>query len=479
MHSTTPLRMFLRSPTVVKIIGTTVLTLVLLIPLNSIENLVEERSQRQREVTEQLQQQWGPAITIRGPILAVPTRGTGQHRYLLPDQLQVQGSVPVVERYRGIFKLPTYRGQLTLSGEFSTPDLEARIEEPTRTSPATPGRDGDVKPAVDTEAPPRQQTSHRERQNLSDLAWEQASWVLLVGPSSAAVQARVTWENTEVPLQVAHNRFGISTTMLHAPLEVPPAKEKAKFTAKIEAFGSDTLHIAPLGKEVGVMLSSDWPHPSFDGARLPTDRTVDDAGFRASWDFSASLLGVMPGYLGDRLPAPMAQSPTISVRFLDAISHYQQVTRGVKYALLVIVLTFVAFFLFEVLARLNIHPVQYLLVGCALILFYLLLLSLTEHLSFAWSYLIAASAVVLLIASYARAMLATAGRAAIFACGLGVVYGLLYIILKEETLALLAGSWALFALLAALMFLTRRVDWASFGRRAKAHSAEVSAESAE
>ena len=121
----------------------------------------------------------------------------------------------------------------------------------------------------------------------------------------------------------------------------------------------------------------------------------------------------------------------------------------------------------EVVAGLDIHPIQYLLVGCALTLFYLLLLSLAEHLSFSWSYLIASSAVVLLIGMYARALLARSGRAAVIGGGLGVVYGLLYVILREETLALLAGSWALFALLALVMFLTRKIDWASFGQKSK------------
>lgn len=340
MQSSNPFRQFIRSPTVVKIVGTTLLTLVLLIPLQSIENLVEERSQRQQEVTDQLQQQWGPPVTIRGPILAVPTRGTDQHRYLIPSDLGVEGSVPVVERYRGIFKLPTYRSELTISGHFSVHDLMPARER--RTEPAVPMPSNKRQPKLGKK--PRgddldtagEAIPQPEPHSPSDLLWDQASWVLVVAATEAPiVQASVTSGDSETPLELAQNLFGISSTILHAPISMLN-EGTARFTAKVEAFGSGALHIAPLGQVVEVKLNSDWSHPSFDGARLPTARTVDEKGFRANWDLNASLLGVIPSYLGNSLPSPMAQSPEISVRLLDGISHYQQVTRGVKYAMLVI-----------------------------------------------------------------------------------------------------------------------------------------------
>ncbi|MBN2494524.1 MAG: inner membrane CreD family protein [Deltaproteobacteria bacterium] len=443
MQSTSPIRQLARNRIIIKIFVTAALTLLLLVPLASIQELVEERSLRRQEVVEQLGSQWGPAATLRGPLLVVPTRGGSQHRYIVPEELSVDGSIPVTERYRGIFRLPSYRARLKLAGRFSIP---AKAPSGERDAGSWSHADG-----------------------TEDLDWDKAAWVLIVGHGqSPPIQARLVLGEDEGPgvsLQSASSDFGIPATILHAPVRAARfAGGALDFSAQVDAFGSEALHIAPLGRKTHMALTSDWPHPSFDGDRLPSERTVEDRGFRASWDLDASLMGLVPAHTGAALPRPMLESPEVSLRFVEAISHYQQVTRGVKYALLVIVLTFVSFFLFELLARLDIHPVQYLLVGCALTLFYLLLLSLAEHLPFTWSYLIAAGAVVAMIALYARAVLARSARAAALGCGLGAVYGLLYVILQEESLALLAGSWALFAILALLMYLTRRIDWAAFGQ---------------
>jgi inner membrane protein len=165
------------------------------------------------------------------------------------------------------------------------------------------------------------------------------------------------------------------------------------------------------------------------------------------------------------MPPQIAAAPAVGVRFFDPVDHYLQVTRAVKHAVLVILLTFAALFLLEVLARLRVHPVQYLLVGCALTVFYLLLLSLSEQVAFPIAYGAASGAVVLLVAGYTAAVLGRWQRGLAVSCGLALVYGILFVILRAEQLALLAGSITVFLALAALMLTTRRVDWYSLDRR--------------
>lgn len=445
MPETTPLRQFLFNRTVAKIVGTVVLTLLLLIPVASIEELIDERNSRKDQVLEELGQQWGPDITIRGPLLVMPTSEPGHHQYLVPDKVVVDGDVPVVERYRSVFRLPTYRATLNISGEFSIPAAAASGV------------------SVDDPASPVLMTIEKS----SRPPWQHAEWVLLVGSGdNPPVQVRLTpVGEKERSLRRADDVLGITSSLLRTPVALGRYQgKKFSFKARVDMTGSSSVGIAPLAEQSSVALRSDWPHPSFAGDRLPTARTISAEGFRATWDLNGSLLGIPSTYTGERILDRMLHSPLLTVRFVEAVSHYQQVTRSAKYALMVIALTFVAFFLFEILCGLNIHPIQYLLVGAALTMFYLLLLSLSEHLSFAWSYAIAGSAVVLLIATYARALLAKSGRAAGFGLGLGAVYGLLYVILREETLALLAGSWSLFAVLALIMFLTRKIDWSSLNR---------------
>ena len=469
MENQNPLRLLVKNPTLIKIMGTTILTFVLLIPLSSIEDLVAERSQRVLEVSEELQQQWGPPISLRGPILVVPTIGTHEHHFITLDTLSIQGDIPVVERYRNIFRLPTYRSTMLIRGTVKVAPERAPSQESNRVgAPSQDTNRTDAAPSQNTnriDTAPSQDTNRIDTAP-SSLDWNNASWVFLLGAKSdGSVAGHIDVNGLNQPLRKAFNEHGIPGPVLHAP--AIRRGGTVTLAATIEAFGSDTLDLTPFGESVAVVLKSDWPHPSFNGARLPTSRTVDDSGFAATWHLDSTTSGMMTSQIGDSLADTSSRSPAITVRFIDAVSHYHQVTRGVKYALFIIVITFVTFFLFEVVARLSIHPIQYLFIGCALVVFYLLLLSLSEHLAFGLSYLIAASAVVVLIFAYARTMLVKESRAALCGLGLGATYGLLYVILREETLALLAGSWALFALLALVMFLTRRVNWNTIGQKAR------------
>ena len=241
----------------------------------------------------------------------------------------------------------------------------------------------------------------------------------------------------------------------------------------IELVGTGELAFAPVGESTRVTLTSDWPHPSFAGRFLPLERTVDDTGFSAAWKLNAlattapqeAAAGSPACAFGDApadAPAGRQQGrciETFGVSFIDPVSTYTLSDRATKYGLLFIALTFLGVGAVEVLRQVRVHPIQYLLVGSGIAMFFLLLVSLGEHLPFAWAYLAASVACTVLLGFYGRFVLHGARAGLAFATTIGALYAVLYLLLQLEQRALLFGSLLLFAVLAALMVATRRIDW--------------------
>ena len=265
---------------------------------------------------------------------------------------------------------------------------------------------------------------------------------------------------------------------LHAslPESVRGQAEGLQATLNLELVGTQQVSIVPLGGRTEVQMQSPWPHPSFSGRFLPTERTVRADGFEAQWRLSslattaaqdiAESKPVCTGPVGEDALRYASAAPrdagcvdSFSVAFIDPVNPYSLSDRATKYGVLFIALTFVAVGLFELMQRLRVHPVQYLLVGSALCSFFLLLVSLSEHLPFGAAYGIAATACVLLLAYYATHMLGSLRRGLPFGAGIGLLYGMLYVLLQLEQTALAVGAVALFAALATVMVLTRRVNW--------------------
>lgn len=265
---------------------------------------------------------------------------------------------------------------------------------------------------------------------------------------------------------------------LHAslPESVRGGAEGLQATLNLELVGTQQVSIVPLGGRTEVQMQSPWPHPSFSGRFLPTERTVRADGFEAQWRLSslattaaqdiAESKPVCTGPVGEDALRYASAAPrdagcvdSFSVAFIDPVNPYSLSDRATKYGVLFIALTFVAVGLFELMQRLRVHPVQYLLVGSALCSFFLLLVSLSEHLPFGAAYGIAATACVLLLGYYATHMLGSLRRGLPFGAGIGLLYGMLYVLLQLEQTALAVGAVALFAALATVMVLTRRVNW--------------------
>jgi inner membrane protein len=212
-------------------------------------------------------------------------------------------------------------------------------------------------------------------------------------------------------------------------------------------------------------------NPSFNGQYLPVQHQIGTAGFTAQWSasfFSTNLEEALRRCVEDNGSCDEFNSRVLGVSFVDPVDRYLETDRALKYAFLFISLTFAGFFLFEVLKKLAVHPIQYSLVGAALALFYLLLLSLSEHLGFALAYVLSSGVCVALIGFYVSGILGSARRGIGFAGGLAALYGALYVLLSADDYALLMGSALLFGLLAVVMVLTRGVDWSSPGRREEA-----------
>jgi inner membrane protein len=261
---------------------------------------------------------------------------------------------------------------------------------------------------------------------------------------------------------------------IHADLGVLPAGKAPathEFRIVLSLLGTERLDIVPAGAETTVSLASAWPHPSFSGRILPdAGTTISGEGFAARWRTShfATNLAQLHQRCVQLRQCDAFNQHSLAVSFIQPVDLYQTVERSVKYGFLFIGLTFAAFFLFEVLKRLAIHPVQYALVGIALAIFFLLLISLSEHLGFAPAYAIAAGSCVALIAYYVGHVLKSMRRGAIFALALSALYGLLYVLLRMEDHALLMGALLVFACVTAAMVATRRVDWYALGANSPA-----------
>ena len=431
--------------------------LLLQIPVEMIRGLVTERKQARDGVIADIARRSSEAQRIVGPILYVPwTRRSaetiissdesGRSRTsskektergqvaLLPATLALDGKIDLQQKHRGIYQAHVYSLNVTLRGSFVLP--------PNLGVPEGAGT----------------------------LEWGRALLVLGIHDTRGIRdRVRVDWDGAQPALYPGGVEAAGAPSGIHADLgALPESKVSAtrEFRIAFTLLGTERLDIVPAGATTTVALSSAWPHPSFTGRILPDAGTrISSEGFAANWQtshFATNLAQLHQRCLQSRQCDAFNQH-SLGVSFIQPVDLYQTVERSVKYGFLFIGLTFAAFFLFEVLQRLAIHPVQYALVGIALAIFFLLLISLSEHLGFALAYAIAACACIALLGYYVAHVLMSMRHGAMFALALGALYGLLFVILRMEDHALLMGSVIVFACVAAAMVATRRVDWYAVG----------------
>ena len=445
-----------------------ILVLLLLIPVGMVKNLINEREFTKIEAVSEISQKWGEQQTIAGPILSIPykkyiTNEKGertdvtQYAHFLPETLLIDGIIEPQIRSRGIFDAVVYSSEINFSGKFAWHDIYSLGIK-------------DVDVDWDNVFISVGISDTRGIEDESKLNWNNTEIKFKPGIQSNDVIRSIGNNYETVPYQ--GNRLEIKT-LSDQSLNIEdgqssgisaqlPANIKNKnvddyeFSFKLNINGSRDLQFVPVGRTTEISLKSDWNKPSFGGAFLPDTREVTDDGFSASWKILDLNRGYPQSWLGNTYNIYSSAS---GVKLLAGIDDYIKSTRSVKYALFIIALTFLVFFFAEVFNRKKIHPIQYILVGLVMVLFYALLVSISEIIGFGLAYLISMVATIGLITLYSKSVLANTKMALTQGSILAFLYLFIYIILQLEDYALLIGSILLFSILAIVMYLSRKVDW--------------------
>lgn len=418
-----------------------VIIVVLLIGIGMISSLIRERMYLKNQVENEIAQSSVRAQTIAGPVITIPYSITTYDKerkiyvrsdkmaHFFPNQLNIVGDLTTEERYRGIYKANVYTFKGTLTGEFSLPKnlgLTDSIESYTIGSPYIAMRVSDI----------------RGIGNLTEMNLNGKKVPLSPLSASGYLSEGIKSDLTNVDL----TNGGV-----------------IKFDINLVLMGTTQLNFLPVGKDTTVKLAGQWPHPSFGGNALPKERMIENQTFQAIWEMN-QFSNITPEALMNcwQLKVNDCSSNNLTnfgVDLVDPVDHYRKSDRAIKYAILFIGLTFAGFFVFEVMRRMNIHAMQYALVGFALVLFFLLLISLSEHIGFLLAYWVASLSCIGLITYYMHSILKDKKISLSFAGLLALLYITLYILLNGEEYSLLLGSILLFLAISAAMILTRKIDW--------------------
>jgi len=427
------------------------LILGLMLPQSFMLDLVNKRQAWRQQAYQSIGQSWPGKQTIAGPVLAIPYHFTYNVKekmidkdqqateifkevtahdvlYIIPKQLNIVSKLESSLRYRGIYGIPVYTSKIDVKGEFSTRSL------------------------VDLAARHKDYKIYWEKPQLSVLVSDQRG---------IATPPKLSWNGVKMTFQPGSVLPGTEEGMhINVPDISPDQEATIPFAFDMELSGMRSINFALLSENTEVQLAANWPHPSFVGELLPEMRDVSDQGFTAQWRASSFSYNVTHALDQCRKGECLSLlQHIVGSELIQPVDAYQKSERSIKYAELFIVLTFAALILFELLKKVRIHPIQYTLVGMALLVFYLLLTSLSEHLQFLHAYGVAAFSCTALLTCYFGAILHSNKLGLTLGTGLAVLYGSLYVILQAEESSLLMGSILLFVVLAALMLTTRHFDW--------------------
>ncbi|WP_295951197.1 cell envelope integrity protein CreD [Rhodoferax sp.] len=445
-----------------KFSGLLVVAVLLLLGLAQITDLVQERQGRHQSAVDSVARSLAGSQTVLGPLV---------HRACTEEWSHTTDKGVVLERRN--FNLVAAPSNLNV---VSTSQVEARARGLHATQVFT------LKAKLSAQWTDLQSLSSQPQHAGATVRCGPPVLMLAVSDARGIRQAEVLVNGQPQTVQAGtqHSAYprGVQASLpANTPLGAPLRAE-----VELELLGTEALNFVPLGSATQISLSSNWPHPRFDGQFLPSERKISDQGFEASWRVSALASSAQQAVVdgGSLCSGGMGTSndsaeyattavdasrhgsacvETLGLGFIDPINTYSLSDRATKYGLLFIVLTFCAVGLFECMRGLRVHPIQYFLVGAAISIFFLLLVSLSEHLTFNTAYALAASACVLLLAYYASHMLHSWRRGLPFGLGIAALYGLLFVLLQLEQTAMVMGALALFGVLAGVMTLTRKLDW--------------------
>lgn len=416
------------------------LIFVLQIPIACINGLIRERIQTKEEAERSVTQVAGPNQTVVAPVLSIPYNyryvDEKQHEkwyrtyaQILPDNLHIVANVEVEKRHRGIFEFPVYISKIRMEGTIFPEKLASR--------------DIDAK----------------------DISWNEAFVNIgITDPRTIRDAGKLTWNSQQVDAEPGAPGVVFGNSGIHFPITSLTAASSGAHTFQIDLTfgGSQSLNFLPVGRTTDVSLTSSWPDPNFIGSYSPVERRVTSKGFEAHWkilDLGRNFPRVLSGNNRNDANAQTLSSSQFGVGLYSPVDTHRMSDRALKYEIFVIGLTFMIFALFEIFSAVRVHSIQYLLVGAALVLFYLLLLSLSEHIGFSGAYAIASILVLGLVGGYSRSVLRARGSATTVGLSLGLLYGFFYTLLQEQDYSLLIGTLGLTAILGFVMYLTRNLDW--------------------
>lgn len=421
-----------------KIVLIGILIFILMIPFTMINSLISERETRQKDAINEISDKWGHEQTISGPIISIPYNtyyySEGKRKFnqkqiahFLPEDLNIKGNIKPEIRNRGIYEAILYSTDLNITGYFKKPSFK------------------------------------KWSINENDICWNEARITFGISDLRGIKNSVVLKLNNSTVDLVPGTTMNELEEGIHSPITFTTdtnVSQKIQFNAKIEINGSKKLNFLPVGKETKIELSSPWPNPSFQGNYLPEDREISEKGFTAKWKISHFNRNFPQQWRNDKVNI---NKSSFGLELLKPIDEYCKINRTTKYALLFITLTFLTFFLIEILNKLRVHPIQYLLIGFALCLFYTLLLSLSEHFSFNIAYIVSSIAITTLISLYTKAVLQKTKLSFIIGTLITTLYSFLYVVLQQQDYSLLMGSVGLFIILSIVMFVTRKIDWYGIG----------------
>ena len=417
--------------------------LILLIPLSYVKDLIREREIRQSEVIQEINQKWGNEVILYGPILKIPYKTYREektfddktktivktyeeimnHGYFLPKRLIIDSGVKSKQLERGIYESVVYTADVNMEGDFSQLDFSSK----------------DV---------PKE-----------DIIWDKATALFKTSNlKGIRNELMIQLNNTEYTLKPNFDEQYISTLESGYIKNLNDPQSLSTFKLNLKINGSEGLRFIPIGAETTAHMTSDWHSPSFNGNYLPNDETkkISHNGFKADWKVLETNRQFGQQFFNN---LPNLNKYAFGTNLIIPINDYQKTERTSKYGLMIIGLTLLVFLLIQIISKIPIHPFQYFMIGLALVMFYTLLISISEHQNFLVAYVIAGISVVGLITTYSKTILKNKKFPLLIFGSLSALYAFIFVIIQLENYALLVGSIGLFIILAIIMFTSKKINW--------------------
>ena len=412
--------------------------LILLIPTSMIESLIFERENTQKIAIDEVSSKWANEQTISGPFISIPyfkyikefskKDSTSkiiqlkEYIHILPSELKINGIINPEQRNRGIYEIVVYNSKINIVGKFNNLNLaEYDILE-------------------------------------KNILYDKAHLSLGVDDlRGIEKQINLNWNDKIFSFNPGVISNDIVKSGINSAIKISPKDSSTyTFSFDLDLKGSQLLYFTPVGKITDVSISSTWKNPSFNGSYLPDTRTISEKGFNANWNVLHLNRNYPQSWIGSKYSI---ENSSFGIDLILPVDNYQKTYRSIRYAILFIGFTFLVFFFIEVLNKKFIHPIQYILVGIALIVFYTLLLSISEHLQFNIAFIVSAIATLLLIAGYIKAILKSNQLTYLIISILFILYTFIFIIIQLQDFALLIGSIGIFIILGLVMYFSRKIDW--------------------